>query len=100
MQDAQIEEILAAKNQSGKRVTPAMLEQEIISEAYHVFPGTTLTICLLTLTNGFSVTGESACAVVENFDVELGQKIARENAKQKLWPLLGFRLRDQITNAA
>lgn len=100
MQDAQIEEILAAKNQSGKRVTPVMLEQEIISEAYHVFPGTTLTICLLTLTNGFSVTGESACAVVENFDVELGQKIARENAKQKLWPLLGFRLRDQIANAA
>ena len=98
MRDEEIEAALEAKNKDGMRVTPAMLETEIISEAYHVFPGTTLTICLLTLWNGFSVTGESACAIPENFDEDLGRKIARDNAKQKLWPLLGFRLRDAIAN--
>ena len=96
MRDADIEAALEAKNKDGKRVTPAMLEEEIASEAYYVWPGTTLTMCLLTLKNGFSVTGESACAVPANFDAELGRKIARENAKNKLWPLLGFRLRDAL----
>lgn len=96
MRDAEIEVALEAKNKEGKRITPAMLDQEIVSEAYYVFPGTTLTVCLLTLQNGFSVTGESACAVPANFDEELGRKIARDNAKQKLWPLLGFRLLDAL----
>lgn len=96
MRDADIEAALEAKNKDGKRITPAMLDEEIVSEAYYVWPGTTLTACLLTLKNGFSVTGESACAVPANFDEELGRKIARDNAKQKLWPLLGFRLRDAL----
>lgn len=96
MRDADIEAALEAKNVDGKRVTPAMLEEEIAHEDYYVWPNTTLTMCLLTMKNGFSVTGESACAVPANFDAELGRKIARENAKQKLWPLLGFRLRDTL----
>lgn len=55
-----------------------------------------LTFCVLRLRNGFTVTGESACASPENFDAEIGRKIARQNAVSKLWPLLGFRLRDQL----
>ena len=55
-----------------------------------------LTFCVLVLRNGFTVTGESACASPENFDAELGRKIARQNAVQKIWPLLGFRLRDEL----
>lgn len=55
-----------------------------------------LTFCVLTLRNGFTVTGESACASPENFDAEIGRKIARQNAVQKVWPLLGFRLRDKL----
>lgn len=55
-----------------------------------------LTFCVLVLRNGFTVTGESACASPENFDAEIGRKIARQNAVQKIWPLLGFRLRDQL----
>lgn len=55
-----------------------------------------LTFCVLVLRNGFTVTGESACASPENFDPELGRKIARQNAVQKIWPLLGFRLRDEL----
>lgn len=59
-----------------------------------------LTFCVLVLRNGFTVTGESACASPENFDPELGRKIARQNAVQKIWPLLGFRLRDELARPA
>jgi len=49
------------------------------------------------LRNGFTVTGESACASPENYNAELGRKIARQKAMDKIWPLLGFRLRDRIS---
>ena len=91
-----IEAELQAKGKTAKRITPQMLDAEIVDEQYHVFPGSCLTVCALTLRNGFTVTGESACASPENFDAEIGQKIARGNAREKLWPLLGFRLRDQL----
>ena len=55
-----------------------------------------LTFCVLVLKNGFTVTGESACASPENFDAEIGRRVARENAKQKLWPLLGYELRSRL----
>ena len=55
-----------------------------------------LTFCVLALKNGFTVTGESACASPANFDEEIGRKIARQNAVNKIWPLLGFSLRDAI----
>lgn len=50
-----------------------------------------LTICVLILDNGFTVTGESACVSPENFDAEIGRKVARQHAVEKVWPLLGFR---------
>jgi hypothetical protein len=53
-----------------------------------------LTFCVLILRNGFTVTGESACASPENFDAEIGRQIARKKAVEKVWPLLGFRLRE------
>ena len=59
------------------------LEEVIVSEQYHVFPNTTFTACLLTLQNGYTVMGESACASPENFNEDLGRKIARDNAKNK-----------------
>ena len=52
-----------------------------------------LTFCVLVLRNGFTVTGESACASPENFDAELGCKIARQNAVNKIWPLMGYALK-------
>lgn len=51
-----------------------------------------LTFCVLVLKNGYTVTGESACVSRENFDAEIGRRVARDNAKKKIWPLLGFRL--------
>ena len=55
-----------------------------------------LTFCVLVLRNGFTVTGESACASPENFDAEIGRRIARENAVQKIWPLMGYELRSKL----
>ena len=57
-----------------------------------------LTFCVLVLRNGFTVTGESACASPENFDAELGRKIARQNAVQKIWPLMGYELRSNLAS--
>lgn len=94
--EASIEAEIKLKNLTARRITPEMLDEEITSEDYHVFPGSCLTVCALTLKNGFVVTGESACAMPENFDAAIGEKIARGNAREKLWPLMGFRLRDAI----
>lgn len=55
-----------------------------------------LTFCVLTLRNGFTVTGESACASPENFDAEIGRKIARANAVAKIWPLEGYLLKQAL----
>ena len=57
-----------------------------------------LTFCVLVLRNGFTVTGESACASTENFDAEIGRKIARQNAVQKIWPLMGYELRTKLAD--
>ncbi len=56
-----------------------------------------LTVCVLTLRNGFLVTGESSCVSAANFDEELGRKIARDNAKDKVWELEGYALRERLT---
>ena len=55
-----------------------------------------LTFCVIVLKNGFTVTGESACASPENFDADVGKKIARQNAEQKIWPLMGYALKNQL----
>ena len=59
-------------------------------------PLSLLTFCVLVLKNGFTVVGESACASPENFDAEIGRKIARENAKQRIWPLMGYALKQEL----
>ena len=115
MTEPTIEQEIQAKASSAPRVTPSDIEAEIVSEHYftagdgvagHCYrnvaalhsPQTLelLTFCVLVLKNGFTVTGESACASPENFNAEIGRRIARENAVEKIWPLLGFRLRDEL----
>ena len=80
----------------GKRVTLDALKANIAKEEFHVFPGSQLTVCVLTLLNGFTVTGESACADPAMFNEEIGQKIARENAERKIWPLMGYVLKEEM----
>ncbi|MBQ4824401.1 hypothetical protein J4729_07535 [Leisingera sp. HS039] len=80
------------------RVTPEMVDLEIKRELYHIPEDTTLTICTIELHNGFTVTGESACADPENFNTEEGQKRAKIKAREKVFLLLAFRSRDQAHN--
>ena len=94
--EAAIEAELQAKGKTAPRLTPAGIDAVIADERYHMFPGTTLTVCVLVLRNGFTVLGESAAASPENFDAEVGRKIARENARQKIWMLEGYLLRERL----
>lgn len=99
MSEQAIESEIQAKGLTAPRVMPQDLDAAIKAEAYHVFEGSQLTVCCLTLRNGFTVTGESACASPANFNAELGQKIARGHARDKIWPLLGYALRDKLAGA-
>ena len=99
MNEGTIEAMIKLKKLSGERITPEIIDQSIASTQYHVFPGTTTTVCLLKLINGFTGVGESACASVENFDEELGRKIAFDNARNKIWQLEGYLLRQTLFEA-
>jgi hypothetical protein len=122
--DETIEQEIVRKGKTAARVTPADIEATIVSEHYftaeegvygaaaYVTDGDTtltgdvsyhhddslplLTFCVLVLRNGFTVTGESACASSENFDAEIGRKIARQNAVAKIWPLEGYLLKQRL----
>jgi hypothetical protein len=114
MTDNQIEQEIQAKGLTAPRITPADIEANIVDEYYFTAEegvkahGTTndipviqpslelLTFCVLVLQNGFTVTGESACVSPENFDAEIGRKIARDNAKQKIWALEGYLLKQKL----
>lgn len=114
MSDQQIEKEIQAKGLTAPRVTPTRINDVIVSERYFTaadgVTGATngkigygsdhalslLTFCVLTLENGFTVTGESACASPENFDAEIGRKIARDNAVNKVWMLEGYPLKQQL----
>ena len=97
--EAAIEAEIQAKGLNAPRLNPQMIDETIVSEQYHVFPGTTMTICALSLRNGFIVTGESAAASPANFDPAIGRKIARENARNKIWALEGYLLRSKLAAA-
>lgn len=119
--DSAIESEIQAKRLNAPRVTPAHIKETITSENYFTaFDGIygvsqktgdpltvealnqqlgLLTFCVLVLKNGFTVTGESACASPENFDAELGRKIARENAVNKIWMLEGYLLKERLHSA-
>jgi hypothetical protein len=95
------------------RITPADIEANIVAERYFTAADgirgcgsaviyqehELLTFCVLTLRNDFTVTGESACASPENFNEEIGRKVAKENAIQKIWPLMGYELKQRLSAA-
>ena len=116
MSDKDIEQQIQAKGLTAPRVTPDHIES-VIKECHYLNVGEAvqagwpdksamddcspalnlLTICVLVLHNGFTVTGESACASPENFDPEIGRKIARENAVNKIWMLEGYLLKQKLS---
>ena len=98
--ETEIEQKINDKGLNAPRLTPQLIDQTIIDEAYYVFPGTTTTICRLTLRNGFSTIGESAAVSFENFDEEIGKEIARENARNKIWAFEGYLLKQKLFEGA
>lgn len=112
-----IEKMIQDKDLSAPRVTPQRIKDVILHEYYFTaFDGVSganhgvvlsrvaddslglLTLCVLTLKNGFTVTGESACASPENFDAEIGRKIAYDNAVNKIWMLEGYLLKQKLSD--
>ena len=91
------EAMIQAKGLTAPRLTPAMISATISKQEFHRLTGV-LTVCVLTSKNGFTVTGESACASPENFDAEVGNKIAFENAREKIWALEGYLLKERLYN--
>lgn len=96
MNDVEIEQEIRAKGLTAPRITLEHIESVIASQQFHVFAGSQLTVCCLTLNNGFTVTGESACASPENFNAELGEKIALQKAKDKIWAIEGYLLKQRL----
>ena len=97
--DKSTEKMIQEKGLNAPRLTPKLIDNVIVGEYYHIVPNTTLTLCVLTLQNGFTVTGESAAVSMENFDKEIGRKVARENAREKIWSLEGYLLKETIYQA-
>lgn len=121
MSDREIENEIQAKGANvAPRITPEDLGANIAEEFYFTaaqgvygaapgiydpnanagHPLSLLTFCVLVLRNGFTVTGESACASPENFNAEIGRKVARANAVAKIWPLMGYELRSKLAGGA
>ena len=96
MTEQSIEKEIQDKNLNAPRLTPDLIDSKIAGKAFHVFDGSCLTVCCLTLENGFTVSGESACASPENFNAEIGEKIAFGNARNKIWMLEGYLLKDNL----
>ena len=112
------QQIQSAGANVAPRITPAMIEANITATYFFTAaqaaglppkegadyicprdasPLDSLTFCVLVLKNGFTVTGESACASPENFNAEIGRTIARKNAVEKIWPLMGYELRTELS---
>lgn len=78
-----------------KSITKEFLESEIVDVTYTRLTGT-LTHCAITVKSGFTFTGESACVDEANFNKELGEKYAYEQAFEKMWLPYGFWLKQSL----
>lgn len=82
------------------KVTKEGIEKRISRTDYMVLPNSTVTVCNITLENGFSVRGESACVDPRNFDMKIGEQIAHRDAFAKLWQLEGYLLAERRFQAS
>jgi hypothetical protein len=92
MHDIQIEQEILDKRLTAPRVTLAEVQANIVGETYTLLPNGRSTVCQLALISGHTVVGFSSCVSIENYNEELGNKIARENAVREIWPLMGYEL--------
>lgn len=109
--EAAIEQEIRNKGLTAPRLTPVDIDALIIAEyggrASDLFKGCPtheslerLTIVVLVLQNGFSITGTSSCVDIANYNAEIGYRIAREKAREQIWPLAGYMLRERLAEVA
>lgn len=96
MNEEQIEQEIQNKGLVAPRLTPEHISGMCMKDQYYVFPETNTTVCCITLFNGFTVIGESACVSDANFDEEIGRNIAFLNARDKIWLLEGYLLNAKL----
>lgn len=99
MNEQEIEKQINENVLNAPRLRPTDIDASIESDDYYVFPGTSLTVCCLTLKNGFKITGESAPVSDENFNEQIGRNEAYKNAREKIWLLEGYLLKQKLYTA-
>ncbi len=94
--EKEIEKELQDKGLNAPRLTPQLIDKSISYSEYFRVNNTTVTICAIVLKNGFTVIGESAAVSMDNFDEAMGKKIAFDNARDKIWALEGYLLKQKL----
>ena len=95
MKENELEKEIQEKGLNAPRLTPDLIDSKIKDKSFHKLTDV-LTVCVLTLENGFTVTGESACASPENYNQQIGEDIAFNNARDKIWLLEGYLLKEKL----
>lgn len=98
MNETEIEQEIQDKGLTAPRLTPALIDSCIKYTEYWVVPNTTTTICAMVLNNNYVVIGKSASVSMENFDTELGQQIAFDDARNQIWALEGYNMKGSAIN--
>ena len=96
MSEQQIEKEIQDKNLNAPRITPQHIDSLITGEEYVILTSGKVIVCELSLINGFTVRGEAAVVSKANFNEEIGMKISRENARNKIWELEGYLLQQRL----
>lgn len=94
--EEEIEREIQEKGLTAPRLTPELIDSKISYCQYFRVDNTSVTICAMLLTNGYTVVGKSAAVSLENFDAELGEKIARDDARNQIWALEGYLLKESL----
>ena len=94
--EQEIQKQINDKGLDAPRLKPSDIDAVITGETYTVLPSGKVMVCELTLRNGFSVRGEAATVSKENFNEEIGKRISRENARNKIWEIEGYLLQERL----
>ena len=100
MSEREIEQELQDKGLNAPRLSPKQIDAVIVDETYTELPSGKCMICEITLKNGYTVRGESACVSKENFDKDIGFKISRQDARKKIWGLEAYLLQQRLHDSA
>jgi hypothetical protein len=98
--EVEIETLIQTKGLNAPRITPKDLDDAMLQARdvqYHRFPGTSVVVCCVVLANGFSLVGKAAAVSMETFDLEVGKEVAYKDAREQLWVLLGYKLRERLS---